>query len=78
MSVLLADDKNDLENGRLSKDSPLGKAILGAEEGDEVEFRLDDGRVRKVLIETVEKGNVTAPAPPVAPSALASMIDSLP
>ena len=49
MSVRLSVDKNDLENGRLSMDSPLGKAILGAEEGDEVEFHLDDGRVRKVL-----------------------------
>ena len=74
MSVLLAEDKNDLENGRLSKDSPLGKAVLGAEEGDEVEFRLDDKRVRKVLIEKVEKGNVAAA--PMAPG-VASMIDLL-
>ena len=72
MSVLLAEDKNDLENGRLSKDLPLGKAVLGAEEGDEVEFRLDDKRVRKVLIEKVEKGNVAAA--PMAPG-VASMIE---
>ena len=46
---------NDLEKGRLSASSPLGKAILGAEEGDEVEFPLENGRQRKVLIESVEK-----------------------
>ena len=44
------------------------------EEGDEVEFRLNDGRVRKVLIETVEKVNVAAA--PVAPG-VALMIDLL-
>ena len=35
--------------------SPLGKSILGAEEGDEVELPLENGRQRKVLIESVEK-----------------------
>jgi transcription elongation GreA/GreB family factor len=35
--------------------SPLGKSILGAEEGDEVELPLESGRQRKVLIESVEK-----------------------
>ena len=38
--------------------SPLGKAILGAEEGDEVELPLENGRQRKVLIESVEKSPV--------------------
>ena len=41
---------------RLSVSSPLGKTVLGAEEGDEVSFRLDDGHERKVLIENVAKG----------------------
>jgi len=47
---------NDLEKGRLSASSPLGKVILGAEEGDEVELPFENGRQRKVLIESVDKG----------------------
>jgi very-short-patch-repair endonuclease len=54
--VRLSESSNDLEKGRLSANSPLGKAILGAEEGDEVGLPLENGRQRKVLIESVEKG----------------------
>jgi len=61
MSVRLSESGNDLEKGRLSVNSPLGKAILGAEEGDEVELPLENGRQRKVLIESVEKGAPLAP-----------------
>jgi hypothetical protein len=56
LSVRLSESGNDPEKGRLSASSPLGKAILGAEEGDEVELSLENGRQRKVLIESVEKG----------------------
>lgn len=59
ISARLVEGSNDLEKGRLSVTSPLGLAILGAEEGDEVELPLANGTPRKVLIETVEK-----PAPP--------------
>ena len=38
ISVRLSDGSDDLEKGRLSVSSPLGKAILGAEEGDEVDL----------------------------------------
>ena len=55
-SVTIVDGRNDLDKGRLSVSTPLGKAVLGAEEGDEIVFRLDDGRERKALIESVEKG----------------------
>jgi transcription elongation GreA/GreB family factor len=54
-SVRVSKGANDPEKGRLSATSPLGKAILGAEEGDEVELPLENGRQRKVLVETVEK-----------------------
>ena len=53
----LTDGVNDPEKGQLSVACPLGQAVLGAEEGDEIDFRLDDGRHRKALIEAVEKGN---------------------
>ena len=55
ISVRLTEGANDLEKGQLAMASPLGQAVLGAEEGDEVDIQLDDGRRRKALIETVEK-----------------------
>jgi very-short-patch-repair endonuclease len=62
ISVRMSEGGNDLERGRLSAISPLGKAILGAEEGDEVELPLENGRQRKVLIESVGKGETDAPS----------------
>jgi Transcription elongation factor, GreA/GreB, C-term len=56
ISVRLTTSANDPERGMLSITSPLGRAILGAEEGDEIEFQLDDDRLRKGLIESVQKG----------------------
>jgi Transcription elongation factor, GreA/GreB, C-term len=58
ISARLTEGANDLEKGRLSVSSPLGKSILGAEEGDEVELPLENGRPRKVLIESVEKSPI--------------------
>jgi very-short-patch-repair endonuclease len=55
ISARVSEGANDLEKGRLAATSPLGTAILGAEEGDEVEFLLENGRQRKVLVESVEK-----------------------
>jgi very-short-patch-repair endonuclease len=57
ISVRLTEGTNDLDKGRLSITSPLGIAILGTEEGDEVELPLENGRQRKVLIESVEKNS---------------------
>lgn len=55
ISGRLSEGAHDPEKGRLAIGSPLGRAILGAEEGDEVELVLENGRQRKVMIETVEK-----------------------
>jgi hypothetical protein len=55
ISVRLTEGSNDLDKGRLSIASPLGQAILGAEEGDEIELAIENGRQRKALIESVEK-----------------------
>jgi transcription elongation GreA/GreB family factor len=57
ISVRLTDEGNDLEKGRLSVSSPLGVAIVRAEEGGEVELFLEDGRQRKVLIESVARSS---------------------
>jgi hypothetical protein len=60
MSLRLTEATHDLEKGLLSSASALGKAVSGAEEGDEIEFQQDDGRRRKVLIESVSKGLLLA------------------
>ena len=65
-----AEGGNDLEKGRLSIASPLGQAIIGAEEGDEIELPLENGRNRKALIERVEKSP--------APSSMAASLDAYP
>ena len=64
VSVRLSEGGNDVEKGRLAMGSPLGRAILGAEEGDELELPLENGRQRKVLIESVEKNSAFDAAPP--------------
>ena len=65
ISARLVGGANDLEKGRLSITSPLGRALMGAEEGDEVELPLENGRQRKVLIESLDKGasRTTTPDP---------------
>jgi very-short-patch-repair endonuclease len=55
IAARLTEAANDLEKGRVSVTSPLGRAILGFEEGDEIELALENGTLRKVLIESVEK-----------------------
>jgi hypothetical protein len=54
LSVRLVEGANDLDKGRLSIATPLGQAVLMAEEGDEVDLVLEHGKPRKVLIENVE------------------------
>lgn len=54
--VTISDRLNDPDNGIVSAHEPLAKAILGAEEGEEVELLI--GRyVRKALIESVVKAD---------------------
>jgi very-short-patch-repair endonuclease/transcription elongation GreA/GreB family factor len=55
ISARLSERGNDLERGQLAINSPLGRTIFGAEEGDEVELLHENGRHRKVLIEKVER-----------------------
>ena len=55
ISARVSDGSNDLEKGQLAVGSPLGRAIVGADEGDEVELQFENGRQRKVLIESVTK-----------------------
>jgi transcription elongation GreA/GreB family factor len=55
LSLRLTENTHDLEKGLLSSATPFGKAVRGAEEGDEIEFEQEDGRRRKALIESVER-----------------------
>lgn len=48
---LVGPDESDVESGRLSVESPLGRAILGKRPGDEVVFNAPGGRRVFELVE---------------------------
>jgi len=48
--------RNDILNNRISKDSPLGKAIIGHKVGDDVKIVLEDGDSYFVKILDLTKG----------------------
>lgn len=50
---LVGEPESDVDQGRLSVVSPLGRALVGRQEGDEVEFRAPGG-VRRFTIIKVE------------------------
>lgn len=48
---LVGPDESDIENGRISVSSPLGRAILGRKPGDELSLQVPGGRRTYELIE---------------------------
>jgi transcription elongation GreA/GreB family factor len=54
LSVRMFEDGEDLDKGRLSIHSILGKAVSKSEEGDELEL-VDGTQTRKIMIESVER-----------------------
>lgn len=48
---LVGPDESDIENGRISVSSPLGKAIIGRKPGDELSFQVPGGRRTYELVE---------------------------
>jgi transcription elongation factor GreA len=48
---LVGPDESDIENGRISVTSPLGKAIIGRKPGDELSLDVPGGRRLYELIE---------------------------
>lgn len=46
--------ESDPFSGRISNDSPLGKAIIGHKVGDHVTFRTESGKEQVVIIEEVK------------------------
>jgi transcription elongation GreA/GreB family factor len=61
ISLHLTEATHDLEKGLLSSTSPLKEAVLGVEEGDEIEFEQVDGNRRKALIESINEGLLGTP-----------------
>jgi hypothetical protein len=55
----LSTARDDIVNGFLSADSPLGMGLLSAAEEDEVEFEVG-GRTRRVLVLAVERAAAAA------------------
>lgn len=55
LKVILSQERNDPKAGLVHATEPLGEALVGAEEGDEIEV-LVGSTIRKALIESVEKG----------------------
>ena len=49
--------RQDALNGVISKESPLGKAILGHKVGDRVEVRVSDDVRYPVVIKSITKGS---------------------
>lgn len=48
---LVGPDESDIENGRISVTSPLGKAIIGRKPGDELSLQVPGGRRTYELVE---------------------------
>ena len=48
---LVGPDESDIENGRISVTSPLGKAIIGRKPGDELSLQVPGGRRTYELID---------------------------
>lgn len=48
---LVGSDESDIENGRISVSSPLGKAILGKKPGDELTLEVPGGKRLYELVE---------------------------
>jgi transcription elongation factor GreA len=48
---LVGPDESDIENGRISISSPLGRAMLGKKPGDEVSINVPGGKRNYELVE---------------------------
>ena len=55
--------RQDALHGFISKESPLGSALLSHKEGDTVQVTMPDGRSYKVLILRIERGEDNADLP---------------
>lgn len=49
--TLVADSESDIRNGKLSVNSPIGKGLLGKEEGDIAEIEVPNGIMKFEIVE---------------------------
>lgn len=52
--TLVGSEEADVEEGKISNESPLGKALLGFEKGDKVSFKSPNGAEIEYTIKSVE------------------------
>ena len=55
--------RQDALNGRVSKESPVGRAVLGRRLGDRVTVQVNDNYSYEVVIRAIEPGEDTGEAP---------------
>jgi transcription elongation GreA/GreB family factor len=53
LAVKLTETEDDHDRGLLSIASPLGRAVEGAQEGDEIDLTFADGIERTIFVETI-------------------------
>jgi transcription elongation factor GreA len=58
--TLMGPDESDFKKGLISIESPVGKALLGKEEGDEIVVNAPKGRIEYGIVEVEFKGIVPA------------------
>lgn len=49
--ILVSEEESDFESGRISVDSPVGKALLGKKVGEEAEIKAPAGTIRYTITE---------------------------
>lgn len=52
--TVVGSTESDLVNGKISNDSPIGKAMLGAKEGDSVEVIVPDGIAKLKIVKILK------------------------
>ena len=55
--------RQDALHGRISKESPVGRALLGKKAGDRVHIQVNDSYGYDVVIRNIEKGSDDGSAP---------------
>ena len=55
--------RQDVLNGRISKESPMGKALLGCRVGDKLQVQVSDSYTCAVEVRAIEKGQDDGSAP---------------
>ena len=66
--------RQDALKGLISKESPVGKAVLGRRAGDRVQVDMGGGRSYWITIRSIEKALTTAPSPSAASKNVSNIV----